>query len=62
MDIADKPRQKALLLHYAGVEVHDVFGTLTLVEPDEGNNYVYKQATDALQAYFMAKKNREYER
>ena len=32
MNITDKKRQKALLLHYAGEEVHDVFTTLTLAE------------------------------
>ena len=43
MDITEKKRQKALLLHYAGEEVPDVFTTLALVEGEED---VYKQAVN----------------
>ncbi|XP_069129130.1 uncharacterized protein [Argopecten irradians] len=61
--IENKERKKALLLHYAGEEVQDVFSTLPLLGPPEGEDLdVYKQATEALQAYFTPKKNREYER
>ena len=45
MDITDNKRQKAVLLHYAGEEVHDVFTTLALAEGEED---VYKQTVDAL--------------
>lgn len=34
-NITDPKRQKALLLHYAGEEVNDIFETLTLSEPGE---------------------------
>ena len=35
-NITDPKRQKALLLHYAGAEVNDIFETLTISEPTEG--------------------------
>jgi transposase InsO family protein len=64
LDVTTFKRQKALLLHYAGDEVHDIFSTLELTacvavndeEPD-----VYKQATDALEAYFVPKRNKEFD-
>ena len=35
MDVKDKKRQRALLLHYAGEDVNDIFETLT----DTGDDY-----------------------
>lgn len=58
MNISDKKRRKAILLHYAGEEVHDIFTTLTLAQDDEDP---YKQALDALDAYFVPKRNKEYD-
>ena len=37
-DIANPARQKALLLHYAGEEVHDIFETLPDTESGKGDN------------------------
>ncbi|KAK3092635.1 hypothetical protein FSP39_005203 [Pinctada imbricata] len=58
LGITDKNRQKALLLHYAGIEVHDIFSTLQVNDNEED---VFKQTTDALNAYFAPKVNREFE-
>lgn len=60
LDIKDKSRQKALLLHYAGEEVNDIFDTLPDTEADEGENPLDK-AIDALTAYFQPKQNVAYE-
>ena len=57
MNITHANRQKALLLHYAGEEVHDIFNTLTLApHVGEGDLDLYKQASDALNDYFIPKK------
>lgn len=58
LNISDKMRRKATLLHYAGEEVHDIFTTLTLAQDEEDP---YKQALDALDAYFVPKRNKEYD-
>ena len=54
--VTEDKQKRALLLHYAGEEVMDVFDTL----PDTGADY--KTAHDKLQAYFSPKRNIEYER
>ena len=62
MNITNANRKKALLLHYAGEEVHDMFSTLTLPPPvGEGDLDLYKQASDALNDYFIPKRNKEYD-
>ena len=58
--ITDRTQKKSLLLYYSGVEVSDIFDTLT-VASGEGVD-VYKAATDALTAHFAPSKNTEYER
>ena len=58
--ITDSSQKKSLLLYYSGVEVSDIFYTLT-VASGEGVD-VYKAATDALTAHFAPSKNTEYER
>lgn len=58
LNITDKKRRKAILLHYAGEEVHDIFPTLTLAQDEEDP---YKQALDALDAYFVPKRNKEFD-
>lgn len=64
LDIKDVARKKALLLHYAGDEVHDIFSTLTLapiVAVNDAPPDVYTQATTALEKYFIPKRNKEYD-
>ncbi|KAK3092457.1 hypothetical protein FSP39_003031 [Pinctada imbricata] len=58
MKISDNKRRRALLLHYAGEEVYDIFDTLT----DTGNDENYDQAKECLKQYFEPKVNKEYER
>ncbi|CAC5366652.1 unnamed protein product [Mytilus coruscus] len=55
MNIKDKVRQRALLLHYAGAEVNDIFDTLQDTVED------YDTALRKLTEYFAPKKNVEYE-
>ena len=55
MDIKDKKRQRALLLHYAGEEVNEIFETLTNTGDD------YAGAKGKLDTYFAPKKNTEFE-
>ena len=55
MDITDDNSKRALLLHYAGEEVSDIFETLV----DTGNTYA--TAKQKLTDYFAPKKNTEYE-
>ncbi|VDI13935.1 Hypothetical predicted protein [Mytilus galloprovincialis] len=55
MNIKDKVRQRALLLHYAGEEVNDIFDTLQETGED------YDTALTKLTEYFAPKKNVEYE-
>lgn len=57
LNISEKKRRKAILLHYAGEEVHDIFSTLTLAQDEEDH---YKQALDALNVYLVPKRNKEY--
>lgn len=55
LDIKDKKRQRALLLHYAGEDVNAIFDTLT----DTGEDFA--TAKLKLKEYFAPKKNTEYE-
>ncbi|XP_033755766.1 uncharacterized protein LOC117338519 [Pecten maximus] len=55
MNIKDKDRKRAFILHFAGDEVNDIFDTL----PDTGNDY--KTAVERLTEYFVPKKNTEFE-
>ena len=55
LDIKDKKRKRALLLHYAGEEVNDVFDTLS----DTGDDY--DTAVQKLTEYFSPRKCTEYE-
>ena len=50
-------RQRALLLHYAGEQVYDIFETLT----DTGESDDFDKACEKLTAYFSPKKSIEYE-
>ena len=55
MDIRDTKRRRALLLHYAGEEVNDIFETLQETGED------YPTAVEKLTNYFSPKKNNEFE-
>ncbi len=59
MNITEAARLKALLLHYAGDSVQDIFDTLTVADPT-GAETVYTTAKAALSKYFDPRKNREY--
>ena len=59
-NITDQIRQRALLLHYAGEQTHDIFDTLPDTVATENENTLDK-AVSALTAHFAPKRNREYE-
>ena len=50
-------RKRALLLHYGGEQLQNVFDTL----PDTGTDNDHERACDALKAHFVPKKNIIYE-
>ncbi len=54
LDIKDKKRQCALLLHYTGEKVYDIFDTLTKTGQD------FETAVAKLTAHFTAKKNIDF--
>jgi len=54
MGITEPVRQRALLLHYAGSEVNDIFDTL----PDTGNVDDYTVAKQKLKGYFSPQTNK----
>ncbi len=56
-NVTEPKQQRALLLHYAGPSVDDIFDTLS----DTGEDKDYKTAVDALNAYFMPKVNSAFE-
>ena len=60
MNVKDKPRQQALLLHYAGEATNEIFDTLPDTAAGEGDDPLEK-AVQALTNYFTPKQNREYE-
>jgi hypothetical protein len=53
--VVTNKRQRALLLHYAGEDVNEIFDTLT----DTGEDFA--TAKLKLKEYFAPKKNTEYE-
>ena len=57
MDINDASRKRALLLHYVGEDVNDIFETL----PDRGEEKDFKEACEALTQYFIPRKNVSFE-
>ena len=60
MNVTNKPRQRALLLHYAGEATNEIFDTLPNTTAGEGDDPLEK-AVQALTNYFTPKQNREYE-
>jgi hypothetical protein len=57
MAITDPSRQRALLLHYVGEDVNDIFDTLA----DRGDEKNFKKACEALTQYFTPRKNVSFE-
>ena len=58
LNIEAKKRRKALLLHYAGDQVYEIYETLNLGD-DESN---YDAVKSGLTAYFKPQKNLEFEK
>ena len=57
MGIAESPRKKAMLLHYVGEYVCDIFDTLTVQAPEpDTNGDVYKSAIEAISDHFEPQK------
>ena len=57
MNIEEKKQQRAMLLHFAGPAVDEIFETL----PDTGEAKDYDKAVEALNAYFIPQTNTAYE-
>ena len=57
MNIEEKKQQRAMLLHFAGPAVGEIFETL----PDTGEAKDYDKAVEALNAYFIPQTNTTYE-
>ena len=57
MDISNEARKRALLLHYAGTDVDEIFETLD----NTGDENDYKSAVEALTKYFNPRRNKAYE-
>ena len=60
LDINNAERQKALLLHYVGEETSDIFDTLTVSEPADGET-VFDTAVNAITSYLKPKQSIAYE-
>ena len=60
INVTAKKRQRALLLHYAGEAVNEIFDTLPDTTAGEDDDPLDK-AVQALTNYFTPKQNREYE-
>lgn len=63
MGVSDTKRKKAMLLHYGGEDICEIFEGLQLDEtPSEGETSdTYKTLKDALTLYFMPQVNVDYE-
>ena len=60
MNVTNKKRQRALLLHYAGKATNEIFDTLPNTIAGEGED-PFDKAVEALTNYFTPRQNREYE-
>ncbi|KAK2557480.1 hypothetical protein P5673_020220 [Acropora cervicornis] len=60
MDVTNKKRQRALLLHHAGEATNEIFDTLPNTTAGEGED-PFDKAVQALTNYFTPRQNREYE-
>ena len=65
LDISQPQQKRALLLHYAGTAVQDVFETLPCLKSDdqqeEEEQEEYTEAVNRLNTHFNPRKNVEYE-
>ena len=62
MGITNANRKKAMLLHYAGESVHDIYDTLTpMPEPGEGED-VFTVTRNKLKEHFEPHQNDEYQK
>ena len=59
--VTDAEQKKALLLHCAGLSVQDIFFTMTIADPT-GDENVYTVIVAKLNAHFLPKVNKTYER
>ena len=59
MGVEEATRKKAMLLHYVGEEVCDIFDTLT-IQTSESDTNVYQTAVKALADYFEPEKCVDY--
>ena len=60
MNVTDKTRQRAVLLHYAGEATDEIFDTHPNTTAGEGKD-PFDKAVQALTNYFTSRQNREYE-
>ena len=60
MNITNTTRKKAMLLHYVGEEVNEIFETLEVQQADQDED-VFRKAEKALKKYFTPQKNLEFE-
>ena len=63
MEIADPPRKQALLLHYAGPEIDEIYDTLPIeaAAADGSPIDTYESTANALARYFTPKTNAAFE-
>ena len=59
VNIKDNNRKKALLLHFLGEDGQDLYDTIKEIEPTTNQ---YELAIEKLNAFFLPKKNIQYER
>jgi len=60
MDITNNDRKQALLMHYSGEEVNELFDVLTVDPPAEGENN-FDKSVQALSDYFSPTENTDIE-
>ena len=60
MNVTDKSRQQAVLLHYASEVMNEIFDTLPNTTAGERDD-PFEKAMQALTNYFTPKQNHEYE-
>ena len=56
-DITDYGRMKALLIHYAGEEVYDIYSTFSTKQIGGNDDAGYKTLCKSLTAHFEPKRN-----
>ena len=59
MNVTDKKRKPALLLHYAGEATNEIFDTLPDTKPGERKD-TFEKAVQTLTNYFTPRQKREY--